>query len=344
MSWSGSTPPAGAGGETPTEMLQALREMGLLAAGERPRFTPLSGGVSSDISRVDLAWGTICVKRALPRLRVAAEWRAPVERNAYEREWLKLARAVVGESVPEVLGEANGMFAMEYFDPGQYAVWKSQLRDGKIDPGTAAAMGRLIGRVHAATSNNLALAQRFATDEIFHSIRLEPYLIATARKLPELGAPLAQLAHDTAHTRLALVHGDVSPKNVLVGPRGPVLLDAECAWYGDPAFDIAFCLNHLLLKCLWRPQARDAYLACFDAFCATYLARVTWERPEELEARAARLLPGLLLARVHGKSPVEYIVQAAEVATVTAFSRRLLLQPATRLAAVREDWQRALMQ
>ena len=101
------------------------------------------------------------------------------------------------------------------------------------------------------------------------------------------------------------MHGDVSPKNILVGPQGPVFLDAECAWYGDPAFDLAFCLNHLLLKCVWVPPARAGFLRCFDALSAAYL-EASLASPA-VEARAATLLPGLLLARVDGKSPVEYL-------------------------------------
>src|SRR3546814_8703169 len=104
-----------------------------------------------------------------------------------------------------------------------------------------------------------------STDSIFHAIRLEPYLLATARAHPDRAAALESVAAETAATKRALVHGDVSPKNILVGPAGPVLLDAECAWYGDPAFDLAFCLNHLLLKCLWIPAAAPRFLVAFDA-------------------------------------------------------------------------------
>ena len=337
-------PGAGETAETPTELLEAVDRMGLLASGDKPRMTALAGGVSSDIWRLDLARGTVCVKRALPKLRVSADWQAPVERSDYEREWLKFARSVVGESVPKILGSLPGMFVMEYLDPAQYPVWKSQLRDGMISPSTAAEVGRVIGKIHAATANNPAFAQRFASDRIFHSIRLEPYLIATAQAQPDVAPQLMQLAEITAKTRLALVHGDVSPKNILVGSRGPVLLDAECAWYGDPAFDVAFCLNHLLLKCIWRPQWRDAYLQCFDAFLATYKQRVIWERPEEIDQRAARLLPGLMLARVHGKSPVEYIRNPVDAEKVCAVARKLLLEPVARLAAVRETWRMALLQ
>ena len=67
------------------ELTDALRRMGLVAAQDAPKFAPLTGGVSSDIWRVDLAGGPICIKRALPKLKVAADWQAPVSRNARDR-------------------------------------------------------------------------------------------------------------------------------------------------------------------------------------------------------------------------------------------------------------------
>jgi len=146
----------------------------------------------------------------------------------------------------------------------------------------------------------------------------------------------------TQANKKALVHGDVSPKNILCGPSGPVFLDAECAWWGDPAFDLAFCLNHLLLKCLWTPAARDAFLACYDGLAQTYLAGVGWEPPAALERRAARLLPGLLLARVDGKSSVEYITDEADREVVRRVARALLADPVHRLADVRTAWREEL--
>jgi aminoglycoside phosphotransferase (APT) family kinase protein len=105
-----------------------------------------------------------------------------------------------------------------------------------------------------------------------------------------------------------LVHGDFSPKNLLFGPRDRDL-DAECAWYGDPAFDLAFVLNHLLLKGAWQPQWRGRYIGAFTTLTAAYLAHVAWEPQAECEARAAALLPALMLARIDGKSPVEYLTE-----------------------------------
>ncbi|HSR72276.1 MAG TPA: phosphotransferase, partial [Kiloniellales bacterium] len=151
-------------------------------------------------------------------------------------------------------------------------------------------------------------------------------------------AVLQTLVETTLATKHALVHGDVSPKNILIGPEGPVFLDAECAWYGDPAFDLAFCLNHLLLKCLWTPEAADGFLAGFDALLEAYRPHVTWEPPDALESRAARLLPGLFLARVDGKSPVEYLTDEADRTRVRKVARDLLAEPVDRLAEITRTW------
>jgi 5-methylthioribose kinase len=214
------------------DFVAALARMGLLAPGEAPRIVPLAGGVSSDIVRVDLAGGPVCLKRALPKLKVQADWQAPVERNAMEVQWMRVAGAIVPEAVPAVLGEdrAAGMFAMAFLDEARYPVWKGQLRDGVVDCGFAANVGGCIAHIHARTAGDPKLARTFANDDIFYPIRLEPYLIATARAHSDVADQLRALAERTLAVKKALVHGDVSPKNVLAGPRGPVFLDAECAW------------------------------------------------------------------------------------------------------------------
>lgn len=322
----------------PEPVLAFLRRAGLAAEGESPRAISLPGGVSSDIWRVDLRGGPVCVKRALPRLRVAQLWEAPVERNMYERRWMETAGAIVPGVAPRVLAADDaGLFAMEFIDG--CPLWKAQLAAGRAKISFSRHVGECLSRIHAATAGREEIARQFATDASFHAIRLEPYLLATARAHPDLAPVLEALAERTAHTRLALVHGDVSPKNILIGPRGPVFLDAECAWYGDPAFDIAFCLNHLLLKCAWVPSAAAGFLACFDALAAAYLGGVSWEGAETIEARAASLLPGLLLARVDGKSPVEYLTDEAQKNHVRRVARALLAAPPSSLAQVREQWQ-----
>lgn len=325
-------------------MREALQAAGLVSAGEGVTIEALAGGVSSDISLVTSETRRFCIKRALEKLKVAADWRAPVERNRSEVEWLKVAAGILPGSVPRVLADhsADGWFAMEYLEPAAHPVWKTQLRDGLIDPDFAAQVGRGIGRMHAATADDVEIAQRFATDHIFYPIRLEAYLVAAGQRHPDYSGALQALVENTQTNKRALVHGDVSPKNILCAMRDgesvPVFLDAECAWYGDPAFDLAFVLNHLLLKCLWRPQHAARYLACFDALHGSYMNQVTWETTSAIDGRSARLLIGLLLARVDGKSPVEYITDEAQKNIVRQFTLPRLQQPPHFLAEVRDAW------
>lgn len=326
------------------DLRAGVAALGLVPPGTPLGLTRLTGGVSSDIWRVDGGGRSFCVKRALPKLKVAADWYAPVGRNAAEVGYLRAAAALVPGHVPEVLAHAPdlGLFAMTWFDPADHALWKSELRDGRADPATARAVGETAAAIHAGTAGRADIADAFANDENFFALRLEPYVVATAARHPDLAAELGALVDVTANTKRALVHGDLSPKNTLIGPAGPILIDAECAWYGDPAFDVAFCLNHLLLKCLWTPSARAGFAAAFAAFADAYLARVTWEDPRDLERRAARLLPGLFLARVDGKSPVEYIRDDDARDRVRRTAIPLLRAPVSRLADVSDTWQKDL--
>ncbi|MBR0649702.1 phosphotransferase [Roseomonas terrae] len=325
----------------PDEMNAGLQGLGLLDVGARARGEPLSGGVSSDIWHVVLPDGReACIKRALAKLKVAADWRAPIIRNRYEARWLARAAEAVPGAAPALLGqdETTGTLAMEWLPPDRHPVWKARLRDGHADPAFAAEVGRRLARIHAFAAARPELSADFPTDSLFHAIRLEPYLVATAQVHQDLAPALVGLVARTASTKLTLVHGDVSPKNILVGPDGPIFLDAECAWWGDPAFDLAFCLNHLLLKCLWNPAAASDFLHCFEVLATAYLAGVAWEAPATLEARAASLLPGLFLARVDGKSPVEYLTEEKDKDRVRRVGRKLLRCPPDRLRTVRAAW------
>ena len=317
-----------------------LERIGMLAPGETPSMELLTGGVSSLIVRASTSRGTVCVKKALAKLRVASDWHAPVERSLAELAWLKLAAEIVPGAVPKVIGEdrVSMAFAMEFLDPQTHPVWKSQLRDGTIDPETARSVADGLVRIHAVSASRPDIAGQFANDAQFYALRLEPYFAATAQRHPDRSNALLALITTTRETRIALMHGDVSPKNILVGPNGPVFLDAECACWGDPAFDLAFCANHLLLKCAWHPQWTHRYVKCFDVLVRTYLEGVKWESRERLEARAVRLLAGMLIARIDGRSPVEYITEEAKRESIRGFSRARLVSPAASLPALASEW------
>jgi aminoglycoside phosphotransferase (APT) family kinase protein len=317
-----------------------LARSGLAPRGAAMRFERLPGGVSSDIWLVRTDGRSFCVKRALHRLRVAADWRAPIERNTKEAAWIKAVTDFMPEAVPPLLAEDEGaaMFAMGYLPPQSFAGWKTQLQHGQVIPAVAGEIGRRLACIHSRFARLPEAASVFATDAIFHAIRLEPYLLATARAHPDRAAALEELAETTARTKLTVVHGDVSPKNILIGPDGPVFIDAECAWFGDPAFDLAFCLNHLLLKCLWVPSAAGRLIMAFDSLADTYLGCVDWEPRQVIDRRTAHLLPGLFLARIDGKSPVEYLTEEEDKETVRRVARSLLADSPQSLAEIRRAW------
>jgi aminoglycoside phosphotransferase (APT) family kinase protein len=333
-------------GAPPDDALRTFVEaLALAPAGAAQAWLPLSGGVSCQAWRVDVGARRLCVKRALARLAVERDWRAPIGRAVFEYRWFETARSIIAKAAPEPLGVdgERGFIAMEFLDAAEHPLWKAQLLAGSVNLATATDVGARIAAIHSGTAGRQDIAERFDTEAIFFALRLEPYLLAAGERRPAVAPALRTLVERTARTRLALVHGDVSPKNILVGPTGPVFLDAETAWYGDPAFDLAFCLNHLLLKCLVVPGAIAPLLRSFEALAGAYLERVDWESPRVLETRAASLLPGLLLARVDGKSPVEYLTDPAQKDFVRRAAEPLLLAPPTTLADVQSAWRRALL-
>jgi tRNA A-37 threonylcarbamoyl transferase component Bud32 len=322
-----------------TGVLDFLRRYGLLHDGEAAELTPLTGGVSSDLWKVELPGRTLCVKGALAQLRVEKEWHAPTSRNRVEYRWLQFAGTVAPGQVPQVMAhdERAGLFAMQYLPPPDHPVWKSRLLAGHVHPQDAASVGDLVGRLHAASAADPATRVTFATDANFDALRIEPYFRVTAGANPDLADRIEQLAATTAGTHLAVVHGDVSPKNILLGPHGPVLLDAECGWFGDPAFDVAFCLNHLLLKAVVLPEHAVDLHRSARALLDQHRHHIDWEPADALTGRVAALLPLLALARVDGASPVEYL-DPSQRRHVRTLARSLLRNPAPALDDILDTW------
>jgi aminoglycoside phosphotransferase (APT) family kinase protein len=322
------------------EILDALRRMEVIGASQTPAIVPLTGGVSSDVFRVELAGGPICVKRALPKLRVAAEWLAPIERIHSEVDWFRFAGEVAPGCVPRIIAEdkPGHLFAMNYFEPTAYPGWKTQLLQGHVDRAFAGEVGRIVGALHSASAGRADIAAKFDHGDWFMALRTEPYLLYTAKAHPDRAGRIETMARDLSAARIALMHGDVSPKNILAGPQGPIFLDAETACYGDPAFDLAFCLNHLLLKCVWAPAHASAYVGAFEALRQGYFSQADWESADALDRRTAGLLSAFLLARIDGKSPVEYIADERRKEFVRAAARDFLSQSDLTLRDMAAVW------
>ena len=315
-----------------------LNNLNLAQNDETISIKALTGGVSSNIFHITTEQAQYCLKQALPQLKVAKQWLAPVDRVFAEIAWLQTAANIVPKAVPKILGidQASKSFVMQYLED-DYLNWKVELLAGRVADKVASQLGNILGRIHSQTALNEDIARRFANDETFYAIRLEPYLEEAARQHPELSSRLKSLIKRTQHNPKVLVHGDVSPKNIMLGPSGPVILDAECAWYGDPAFDVAFCLNHFFLKAAHLPEVAIALLQNAQDFLNAYLQEVTWEPVPELEFRIASLLPGLMLARIDGKSPVEYLA-AERGALVRKLASEFLVQDDISFAIIYARW------
>lgn len=310
-----------------------VSDLGLARPDQVGDVTALTGGVASDIAVVSLPDYRVCVKFALPQLRVEQEWLAPVHRNAAEYAWMSVASTVQPEASVRLFGRSETLhgFAMEYLGGPDIYLWKSELLAGRVRIGEAADVAKVLGEIHAASTREGFDTSPFQNRDDFRALRIEPYLLFTASRNPEVAPQLRRLADMLYGSSLVLVHGDVSPKNIMFRDFAPVLLDAECATMGDPSFDPAFCLNHLVLKAVHLPTARASLLGEIGRFWDAYGAYVTWENPVGLEARVAELVPALMLARMDGKSPVEYLSEASRE-KVRELALDLLSNPRPRLA------------
>jgi 5-methylthioribose kinase len=312
--------------EDPVGLEEYLRRYGHLTAQETVTFQKLSGGVSNKTVKVSWPDGHGWVlKQALSKLRVTTDWFSNPERIKVEAKAIRwLNRLAPPGTIPVFLWEdpANHMLAMEAV-PEAHENWKSLLLAGKVISDHFRQFGSLLGTIHRRSSEDAAeVRPAFESRTYFETLRLEPYYIYTAEKAPAGALFLQALVQETMVHRLCLVHGDFSPKNTLVYEDRLILIDHEVVHFGEPAFDLGFALTHFLSKWHHLPDHRD---------CLANGALVFWQEYEkeisclpwasELEPRIVRHTLGCLLARVAGKSPLEYL----PVATSRRQSEAVLL-------------------
>jgi len=326
--------------EQPAELLAYLRQAGHISPDETPALERLAGGVSSRTVKVTRASGQAWVlKQSLARLRVSVEWLSDPQRIHTEAAALRWLRQLApAGAVPELIFEdhAEHLFAMQAV-PQPHVNWKTMLLAGGLAERHVLAFGRLLAAIHRRSSERLAeLVPDFADKRFFESLRVEPYYRYTAAQVPAAASFLNQVIVATLAQQSALVHGDYSPKNVLIYADRLVLLDHEVAHIGDPAFDLGFSLTHLLSKAHHLAGQRAAFGQAAQAYWAAYAAElgaVPWRAG--LEARAAAHTLGCLLARVAGRSPLEYL-NAEERARQQAAVLALLAAPPATVAELTE--------
>ncbi|MBK8028385.1 MAG: phosphotransferase [Chloroflexi bacterium] len=305
--------------EQPDQLFAYLRELGRITADSQPTMRVLEGGVSNKTVWLDLPDGRAWViKQCLPKLRVAVDWFTKPERIHHEALALTiLPRMTPAGTIPLIIfeDEPNYILAMEAV-PQPHENWKKLLLTGRVDLRHVDQFGRLLGTIHRLSGQHLDDIRRDAPEffnrEFYETLRLEAYYLYTGKQVPEVAAFIQRVVEDTRAVQRTLVHGDFSPKNILVYQDRLILLDHEVIHVGEPAFDVGFSLTHLLSKAHHLPEHRATFAEAARLYWRTYvetLGPVDWL--EGYEDRCVEHTLACLLARVAGRSPLEYM-NAAE--------------------------------
>lgn len=321
---------------TAADDLKALLLARTWISSEAATLTPLAGGVSSDIYLVKESERQFVVKRALAKLKVAADWFADTSRSHSEQAYIRYVGEMRPDAMPAIIGRdaEAGLFAMEFLDG--FANWKQAMLQGECSLELAAKAGKLLGEIHARSWGDEAVLAEFDSISIFDQLRIDPYLRATAAKHEDIASLILAEADRLMNSRECLIHGDYSPKNILYSDERLVPLDCEVACYADAAFDLSFFLNHLFLKSLYHAPKRLPFSGMIDVAVAGYRDGNP-EQAAGVEKRAARLLPMLMLARADGKSPVEYLAYEKQE-FLRSFAREAIILKSDDLASLQGHW------
>jgi len=303
--------------DDPVQLQNYLLETGRISAGEQTDFTRLAGGVSCTTVLVRRQNGAdFVIKQALRRLRVATRWISSPERSHREAEGIHwLTRLTPDGSIPSLLFEdgEHHLLAMEAV-PSPHDNWKNLLLAGTLVEDHARQFGALLGSIHSnAYRQREEIEPVFRDYSFFETLRLEAYYEFTRNRVMEAASFLDKLLAETCENKITLVHGDFSPKNVLIRQGRLILLDHETIHWGDPMFDLGFSLTHFLSKANRDPDNKAKFARLGLTHWQTYCERVQDSfRFQGCEARAVRHTLACLLARVSGRSPLEYLDTAQQ--------------------------------
>ncbi len=317
--------------EPEADLVRHLVRRGLLPGGTPVEVRLLSGGVSADVFLVTGSGRRLVAKRALDRLRVRQEWHASPARVLREADALALARAIRPDNVPELLDvdEERLVITMRAV-PATATNWKADLLAGTAEAEVGRRLGLALADWHSTSASDPGSLEAFADATNFFELRISPFFLRVAEVHADLRPAIERVVARLTGRSSCLVHGDFSPKNVLVEGPGFWVVDWETAHRGDPTFDLAFLVSHLVCKAVHRPALATSYRACADAFVGAYLDHSV------LDIATAELIAEigcLVLARVDGTSPVDYL-DADGQAAARALARRVLLEPPDDLGAL----------
>ncbi len=299
--------------ENPDQLISYLQARGILAPGRSPEAVQtLSGGVSNKTVYVELSdnrrW---VIKQCLPKLRVAVDWFSSPER--IHREALALTHLPAFTppgTIPEFVFEDRDLYLLAMRAvPQPHENWKQVLLKGQLQTQHVVQFGTILAGIHRGSHRDMAhLIPLFGDRTFFETLRIEPYYQFTASQLPAAASCIDDLIVDTRAVQHCLVHGDYSPKNILVYQDQLILLDHEVIHIGDPAFDLGFSITHLLSKAHHVAEHRSAFAQAVKLYWSTYKTENSEViNSSEFEKRAVRHVLACMLARVAGRSPLEYL-------------------------------------
>lgn len=288
---------------------QYLQDRGLVRAQDGHKIHYCKGGVSGTVAFVERRESPMIIKQALAQLKTKDVWLCNPNRMSTEYESNRIYHELAPEHTPQVYfyDKENYIYGREAIPDG-CPMWKEQLLEGLLDFRVAEKSVETLVKVHNACSGRQDVKELFASREIFYGLRVSPYMEFTVEKYPELEEFAARVVKEVMETDITLVHGDYSPKNIMVIGREISVLDYEVAHYGHPAFDLAFFSNHFVLKAVKFREYGIAYLAMLRYMVQLYFAQMNYMDKAEFESCYVRTLALLMLARIDGKSPVEYLV------------------------------------
>ncbi len=174
-------------------------------------------------------------------------------------------------------------------------MWKTQLFRGEHDPAIAAEAAAMLGSIITNSWRNAEAEKLFGDQTVFDQLRLDPSYRFTASRRPDAAPYIHRLIERSAARRVSLVHGDWSPKNLLVTDGQLWAIDWEVIHYGDPSFDAGFQLNHLLMKSIAMPQHKESIAGLAQTFVDSLNAHIPTEGSMGLISAAfERYVPGTI--------------------------------------------------
>jgi tRNA A-37 threonylcarbamoyl transferase component Bud32 len=292
--------------ENKSELINYLQvEHGIITK-NTDKFSILRGGVSNKTILYEGQESSMVVKQALNKLRTKSSWysnpeRLKVEANALD--WLNIF--LPDNTIPKRIffDEKNIILGMEAVSQPHDNLKDLLLNRFPVDD-QIEKMGELLGIIHTSGFNDDNAKDLFLDQTYFRNLRIEPYYEYSAVEKPELKKFFIDLIANTLSYKQSIVHGDYSPKNILIKNNKLVLLDHEVMHYGDPAFDVGFALTHFLSKSNHFNEA--VFIKYASIFWSSYITRFSFP-DTSFEERCVHHTLACMIARIYGRSPLEYL-------------------------------------